>query len=583
MKKWEISKPITPAAAKKLAAYPVLTQTLLAGRGIRTVAAAEEFLNPRYDRDLHDPFLMKGMAKAVKRILEAIEKKERITLFGDYDADGVPGTVVLASFLREVGHDNFTVYIPDRFIENHGLSVVVVEKLAAEGTTLLVTIDCGITNTVPVARAKKLGVDVIITDHHLPPDPLPKAYAIIDNKQTDDLYPYKFLCGCGVAFKVVQALIQKTDHIFKAGWEKWLLDLVAISTVSDMVPLTGENRALTYFGLKVLRQTRRPGLEALFRSVKLRKELVSEDDIGFTLAPRLNAASRLSHANQSYFLLTTDKAEEATEITKHLEEKNNERKVIVEEMVAVVDNQLAELPNLPAVIVAGSERWTAGCLGLAASKLKDKYERSVFLWGTKGEDEVKGSCRSDGTVSLVALMRAAGDLDFFTEMGGHFMAAGFSLKKARAPELAGRLNDAYETLKKNPVIETIPVQAVLSVDDISWQNYDMVASLGPYGMENPKPIFLLRNIVLEKVKTFGNGGIHLELSFRNSRDKLIPAIGFFMCSPSEKFNAVTGHIFKGTVLEAGSRIDLLVNFEKSTFKSYPELRLRIVDLRPAQK
>lgn len=264
---------------------------------------------------------MKGMDKAVKRILKAIEAEEKILIFADYDTDGVPGAVVLTSFFDQIGHKKYHVHIPDRKTEAYGLTPESVEKIATEKASLIITIDCGITSVEGVKTAKKLGMDVVITDHHLPQEKIPACVAVVDNKQSGDQYDFKMLCGCAVAFQLARALATKIDRPLKPGWDKWLLDLVAISTVADMVPMVGENRTLTYFGLKVLRQTKRPGLIEMMKTSRLNRENINEDDIGFVLAPRLNTASRMSHANHSYYLLTTSDPAESKDIAKYLEDQ----------------------------------------------------------------------------------------------------------------------------------------------------------------------------------------------------------------------------------------------------------------------
>ncbi|MBI2100199.1 MAG: DHH family phosphoesterase, partial [Candidatus Vogelbacteria bacterium] len=353
---------------------------------------------PDYARDLHDPFLFKDMDKAAARILAAIAAGEKIVIFGDYDADGVPGSAILALFFNEIGFTNYDVYIPDRHNEEHGLSLVMVEKLISLGARLIITVDCGITDVKEVKRANELGVAVIITDHHLPGAELPPALAVIDAQRADNTYPFKWLCGAGVAFKLVQALVAVPARtvlkdaprtvLFEkvpSGWEKWLLDLVAIATVSDMVPLVGENRALVHFGLKVLRKSPRVGLAHLFRELKLKQEFITEDDIGFMIGPRINTASRMSHASQAFFLLTTDDETRAGAIARHLEEKNRERRDQVDLILADLDARLS-LGGLASksLIVAGNENWSLGVLGLAASRVVEKYERPVFLWARNG-------------------------------------------------------------------------------------------------------------------------------------------------------------------------------------------------------
>lgn len=525
-------------------------------------------LEPNYQRDISDPFLLSGMDRAVSRILEAVENDEKVIIFADYDADGVPGAAILSEFFRKIGFTNFEVYIPNRHTEDYGLMTKSVREFAQGGAKIIITIDCAISNVAEVKLAGELGLDVIITDHHLPPEILPPAFAIVNPKVSGDQYPDKMLCGAGVIFKVVQALVSRGSFEVGNNWEKTLLDLVAIATISDRVPLVGENRALAKFGLMILQRTPRPGLLALFATGKIRRQFVTEDDIGFMVAPRLNAASRMSHASEAYFLLTTPDLAKAQTMAEHLEKKNNERKKLVEQILKAVDGDSA-LEELPDVIVFGDASWSPGVLGLAASKLVEKFNRSVFVWGGNN-GEVKGSCRSDGAINLVELMRVAGGEKFFTAFGGHAAAGGFSLDAGKVPELEGKLLAAYKQVPKLVKSEEKNFDATVSLDDIGEEVWRTLEQLAPFGEGNPKPIFHLPNLEIIQAKTFGNGGIHLELSFKKTSGEILCAIGFF--TSIDKFKNVT--------LEVGQRIDLLATLEKSYFKTRPEIRLRIVDIRP---
>ena len=575
-KKWQLRKALSKKADKELGDYPELVRKLLFYRGIKTKAEAAKFLQPDYERDLLDPFLMKDMEKAVGRLLEAIWHKEKIVIFGDYDADGVPGSAMLALFFHKIGYHDFSVYIPDRHNEAYGLSPETIADFAERGVKLIITIDCGTTDVAEVKLANEKGIDVIITDHHLAPAELPPAYAIVNAKQPDDAYPEKMLAGSGVMYKFICALLAKDRFNIPAGWEKWLLDLVVIATVSDMVPLTGENRLLAYYGLKVLQKTKRLGLLALLNIIKTRPANVTEDDISFMLGPRINSASRMSHASQAYYLLTTYDESEATAIAKHLEGKNLERREAVEKVIKEVAEQINEA-ELPPVIVAGKEDWGLGMLGLTSSRLVEKYGRPVFLWSKNVNGVIKGSCRSDGTINVVEVMKQAGAKDFFLDFGGHAMAAGFSLSPEKVSELAERLISAYKKVKKTEIETELLIDEELSLDQLTWETYKLIEPMAPFGMDNPKPVFKLKNIEIAEVKYFGNGGLHLELSFKKSDGKLIPAIGFF-ASPVPDDPA---HVFGDIKLAKGERIDLLATLEKSMFKNYPELRLRIVDLKKA--
>ncbi|MBI4136116.1 MAG: single-stranded-DNA-specific exonuclease RecJ [Candidatus Vogelbacteria bacterium] len=550
-----------------------LLRQLLVLRGLTAAAEIDHFLTPDYERDLHDPFLMLDMERAGERILRAVSAGEKIAIFADYDADGVPGAAILVAFFRQIGFSNFTVYIPDRHEESYGLNNQALETLAASGAKLIITVDCGITDVTAVEEANRLEMDVIITDHHLVPEVLPPAYAIINPKRLNDQYPYKMLSGAGVAFKLVQALLRsvlkdapRTDFVI--GWEKWLLDLVAIATVSDMVPLTGENRALVYFGLKVLRRTPRLGLRRLFARLNLTAEFITEDDISFLIGPRLNSASRMSHGHEAYALLTAADEVEADRLARHLEEKNNERRASVAAILETVRSDSAAV--LGAVFVAGSPSWSLGVLGLAASRLAEQYRRPIFLWSRNGRGEIKGSCRSDGTVNIVELMKlaqgAAGDL--FINYGGHAAAGGFSLAPERLSELAPRLAEAYSSLEKLIVSGDQLFDLELPLTVISDTTYSLLEQLAPFGPENHKPIFFFSRLPLLSRRTFGRGASHLEMIFEHPDLGQIKAVQFFTSPKGEAFR-------RG----GRPRLDILATLEKSYYRGRSELRLRIVDWR----
>ncbi len=309
--------------------YGELLRTLLEKRGITDEASAEIFLNPDYARDLHDPFLMKDMEKACVRLYEAIDAGEKIVIYADYDCDGIPGAVILNDLLKLVGYKNYEVYIPQRNSEGYGLNLEAIKKFALSGVKLLITIDLGITAVAEVAQAEVDGIDVIITDHHLPHETLPRAYAILNPKIGD--YPEKMLCGSGVMFKFVQGFLKKYGEYFKVrdGAEKWMLDMAGLATLSDMVPLTGENRAIAYFGMKVFKKSPRPGLQKLLKKMNIDQRYITPDDIGFMVTPRLNAASRMDDPMRAFELLATDDEVQGGMLADHLSKINDERKTIV--------------------------------------------------------------------------------------------------------------------------------------------------------------------------------------------------------------------------------------------------------------
>lgn len=572
MKKYAVRADLTEKERESLAVYSPLLSHLLWHRNVKNAADAENFLNPNYETHLHNPLLIRDMQKAVERIVKAVSANEKIVIYSDYDADGIPGAVVLHDFFKKIGYANFSNYIPHRHDEGFGLNPEAIEKFIADKTNLLITIDCGIADHGEIEAAQKAGIDVIVTDHHIPDGKVPAAFAILNSKQSGCEYPFNMLCGAGVAFKLAQALLPHFSEKMKGGQEKWLLDMVGIATLSDMVPLTGENRVLAHYGLKVLKRSPRPGLSKLLSRMKVSQKDITEDDIGFMISPRINAASRMGVPMDAFRLLSTNDVSEADVLAKHLEEINNERKGIVASMVKEmkkhVDERAVDLGDagLPAVIAMGNPLWKPALLGLAASSLVEAYNRPVFLWGRENGDGLKGSCRSNGSASVVALM--SGARESFLDFGGHDMAGGFSTSLPKIQHLEESLVNAYNQIQKGPLEETITqVDKQITFDDVSWSAWNQIEKLAPFGVGNPKPLFLFQNVSPVDVKQFGKGRDHLDLIFQNSRGGKVRAIAFFKTPKS----------FDSS-LKAGMPINLVATMEKSVFGGRPELRLRIVDI-----
>jgi single-stranded-DNA-specific exonuclease len=560
------SRVSVPSAAVRIEdpfqGYEPLCRALLAERGIQTVEEAEAFLNPDYVLGTHDPFLLADMEKAVERILAAIRSDERIAIYADYDHDGIPGSVVLYDFFRKAGYGNIEVYIPHRHFEGYGLNPEALAKLAENGTKLIITVDCGIADVENVRLARELGMDVIVTDHHLPQEKLPDCVAVV-NPKCSEAYPYKMLCGAAVAWKLVQALMARGDFKLPVGFDKWLLDMVGIATLADMVPLTGENRVLARYGLTVLRKTRRPGLRKLFSTLKIRSEHIVEDDITFMVTPRINAASRMGNAYDAWKLLAAEDEAEAEALCAELGRVNDERKGLVASMVKQIRKHFADRADLPPVIVAGNPEWRPSLLGLAANTLMEEHGRPVFLWGRSGSGILKGSCRSNGA-DLVALMGAV-PAGTFIEFGGHAFSGGFSVPLDQVDLLEAALSEAYGRTKVELAASAAPTAGKLSLSDVSWKTYSIVEKFAPFGCDNPKPVFEFENVTIRSSKTFGKEKNHSELSFTDgSRSVPVPAISFF----SDIAESV----------KAGDTVTLRATLEKSVFKSYPELRLRIVSI-----
>ncbi|MEK7642449.1 MAG: single-stranded-DNA-specific exonuclease RecJ [Patescibacteria group bacterium] len=549
-----------------------LVEQLLHNRGVRTEKEKQIFLNPDFEKHLHDPFLLPDMKKVVKRILEAIDKGERVGIWSDYDADGIPGGVLLHDFFKLIGFNNFINYIPNRHTEGYGLNIEGIKELKKDKVEILITIDCGIRDNKVIDHANKGGIEVIVTDHHEEGEKIPKAFAIINPKIKKSKYPEKILCGTGVIWKLIQAiLITKRDFIkdgqpfeLPHGKEKWLLDLVGIATLSDMVPLVGENRALSHFGLRVLRKSRRPGLRKLYSMLRIIPQNLNEDDIGFLISPRINAASRMGHPRDAFNLLVAESEADAESTAKHLDSINNERKGLVASMVKEIKKHVKEKfqsTGEKPLIVTGDPKWRPALLGLAANSIAEEYGRPVFLWGREGGDTIKGSCRSDGSTDLVAIMERA--KDSFVEYGGHKFSGGFSVSYEKIHNLEEALLDA-STHSVNKNLEVL-VDAVLDISDVNTETANTISSLAPFGVGNEKPVFIFENVIPTKVGRFGKEKNHLEVVFEN-RGNRIRAIGFFK-SPEDWEN----------ILNEGIKTNLVASIEKSGWNGRTEIRLRIVD------
>jgi single-stranded-DNA-specific exonuclease len=541
-----------------------LVEQLLHNRGVRSDKEKESFLNPHFENHLHDPFLLPGMEKAVDRILGAMDKGEKIAIWSDYDADGIPGGALLHDFFKLIGYTNFTNYIPNRHTEGYGLNLEGITELNNGGSKLVVTIDCGIRDTKEISHINELGMEAIITDHHEPGEELPQACAIVNPKLKDSTYPEQVLCGSGVVWKLIEAILKKRRSLAKEGSEKWLLDLAGIATLSDMVPLTGENRALAHYGLKVLQKTKRPGLRKLYSMLKINPAFLTEDDIGFLITPRINAASRMGHPKDAFDLLTAPDEIAADTIARHLDTINKERKVIVAGIVKEANKHIKarfEEHGEKPVIVLGNPSWRPALLGLAANSIAEEYNRPVFLWGREGGEFIKGSCRSDGSTDLVALMERAKDA--FSEFGGHKFSGGFSVDFEKIEDLEKALVDACTHIV-NSNSETL-VDAEISLKDVNEKVAREICSLAPFGVGNDKPVFILRDIIPAKIDRFGKAKEHLSVQLEQGSAKA-KAISFF--TEADKF---------GDALKEGISTNLVGHLELSYFGGRSETRLRIVD------
>ncbi len=498
-----------------------LLAKILSDRNI-SLDEAEHFTKPGYE--LADPFLFAQMEEAVLRIFSAIEAKEPIGIYADYDCDGIPAAVILTDFFKKIGYQQFHLYIPDRHDEGYGLKESGIDELLRAGVKLIITVDLGITAHTQVAYASTLGIDVIVTDHHTPLETYPAAYAVIHPQHGE--YPNKNACGAGVAFHVVRAFLKKYSTYFKVqpDWEKWLLDMAGFATLSDMVPLVDENRVLAKYGLMVMQKSRRVGLQALLRHLKIDQRNLTEDDLTFMVAPRLNAASRMDSPIHAFKLLATDSFDEAQTLVAHLSTINDNRKTLVAQTMREAEAKLKGR-ELASVIVVGDIAWHPPILGLVASKLQEAHNKTVFVWGQNGGDEIKGSTRADAKTDVARLMQTV-PAETFLHFGGHRAAGGFSIAKDQVHFLEQVLIETHATLEVHEVKEKAdPYDADFSV--VNKKYTDIIASCGPFGTGNPKPLFLFSNVTVQKIKLFGKGKEHLELTLADASGRTATAISFF--------------------------------------------------------
>ena len=546
--------------------FPEILENLFKARNIG-VEEKEAFLNPDYN-NLHDPLLLPDMEKARDRVIKAIQDNEHIVVFSDYDADGIPGAVVLSDFFKRIGFKNISFYIPHRHDEGYGLNLEAIEECGERGANLIITVDCGIGDIAEVARANEKGIDVVITDHHEPKSNLPEAFAIVNPKRVGSKYPFKEICGSAVAFKLVQAILNKESLGVKVGMEKWSLDMVAIATLSDMVPLVGENRILARFGLEVLKKSPRLGLQALLRRLKIDQSNLSEDDITFMITPRINAASRMGVPMDAFKLLSSDDHLEAERLALHLEKINNERKGVVASYVKEAKAHLSKREELGRVIVIGNPEWKPSLMGLVANSLVEEYLCPVFVWGRDGDGVLKGSCRSYNGYNLFSLMELTKEV--FLEFGGHAGAGGFSVTLENLQTLEEKLSNSLQSLDGDSSGGEKEELNVLDIDtnDINEDLWKIVSQFAPFGMGNEKPVFKINKAEIKSVKNFGKEANHLEITL-NSRGSGLKAISFFKTMDSYPVK-----------LAPGLPINLVANIEKSYFRNRPEIRLRIVDIEP---
>ncbi|MEQ4488610.1 MAG: single-stranded-DNA-specific exonuclease RecJ [Dehalococcoides mccartyi] len=554
---WKL-KPAPPEETSQNFPYPPLITSLLYNRGIKTPEEADMFLSP--DRRLdHDPFLFPDMEKAVSRIYKALLTGEKMVVYGDFDADGLTATAVLTTGIARLG-GNVTPYIPHRITEGYGLKISALEKHKAEGASLIISTDCGITAIPEIKRANKIGLDVIVTDHHTPLDELPPAYAIINPKVPGSAYPFKELAGVGVAYKVIQALYRNLGRESEA---RDLLDLVAIGTVADIVPILDENRYLVKEGVKRLNAEPRPGIVEMAQLSRLRLGEIEPESISWIMAPRLNAAGRLEHAMAGYKLLTSTAISDSQELALWLENKNTERQQLtvrfVEKARARLDSQ-----SPPSLLVYSDAECPQGISGLVAGRLSDEYYRPSIVIKTNA-DFATGSCRSIPDFNIIqALSRFA---PLFSHFGGHAQAAGFTLPTEHLDTfIKGISAYAEESLSGVELKPFIDIDIDTDLSQLCPATLRELERLAPFGEANPKPVFLSRGLNITDYRSMGSNNEHLKLRIKH-KGRFWDGIAF------RQFKELNGFL--------QSPVDIVYNLELDKWCGTDTLRLKIIDMAPA--
>ncbi|KAB3537276.1 single-stranded-DNA-specific exonuclease RecJ [Alkaliphilus pronyensis] len=536
------------------------TAKLLFNRGVYEVEEARRFLEASLS-DLYNPFLLKDMEKVVYRINEAIKNKESIWIYGDYDVDGVSSTALLIRYFNSI---NYTVnyYIPDRMEEGYGVNSEAIKEIVDKGGKLIITVDCGITSVNEVAYGNGLGIDIVITDHHQCQEELPPAYGIINPKQEDCTYPFKQLCGCGIALKLIQAMMPKEDFIKNASF---YLDIVALATVADIVPLIDENRIIVKNGIKAMENSANAGIKALVEVCGLTGKKITGGHIGFMLAPRINAAGRIGNAKIGVDLLTSSNYDEALELAKFLDSENRERQNIEMEIFKQAEKQLFEDNQLHnrKFLVLYQEGWHQGVIGIVASRIVEKYYRPTIVLSV--EDGVaKGSARSISGYNIFEALSSHKDM--FIKFGGHEQAAGLSMEQAMLEEFKERINkQASETLTEEDFIREISFDEHLIYNEINEELMTQLQLLEPHGMGNPGPKFLYRNLEVFSIKGVGTEGKHLKAELSTADGKL-NGIGFSL-------SYFTESIYPGDI------VDVIFVPEYNSFNGHTNLQLNIKDIK----
>ena len=545
-----------------------LVSRILINRGIKDTLSGNEFLHAS-SSSLNDPFLLNDMEKAAAFLIQAIHEKRRILIYGDYDVDGVTASALYLEFFRKLGVDA-DLYIPDRVSEGYSLNEAAIHRARSRGFDIILTADCGTSSIGPIRLAQGLGMDVIVTDHHEPPEELPQALALINPARHDSTYPYKGLAGVGVAFKLVQAITQMLELRGQKSEQNALssyLDLVALGTIADVAPLTGENRVFVKEGLALLTAEKRIGIAALKEVSGIAGREVTGGTIGFILAPRINAAGRLSKAEAAVRMLTTGDGQEARGIADSLDQMNQERQRIESRIRDEVREKISrEIDiNKEKVIVMASREWHQGVIGIVASKVVDEFYRPCILISLQEDGSGKGSARSIPRFNIYKGLEACSDL--LDRFGGHKYAAGLTIKSANIPLLRERLSAVItERLAEEDLTPQIILDAEINLDEISFPLLKEMGLLPPYGMANPEPVIATKGLRIMEPKIVGRDHLKMKLKKGNV---YLDSIGFSMGSAYND------------IIQSGREIDIAYTPELNFWKGTYGVQLRLKDLKPA--
>ncbi len=558
-KRWKVKDSIPEAIRQELEGYPLILQQLLFNRGIHSSRSAEIYIETM--GSLYNPMQLKGMQTAVSRILEAVAQGEPMAVYGDYDVDGVTATALLVQALESLSA-NVRGFIPSRFEEGYGLSKEPLQKLYDEGIRLIITVDCGIRSGREVEFCNALGMDVIITDHHEPRDEVPSAVAVICPKQEGDLYPEKNLAGVGLAFKLAEALYH--DVPSHKTRETDFYDLVAVGTVADIVPLTGENRTLVKAGLQRIKLQQRLGLRALAGVAGINLERINASDIGFGLGPRLNASGRMETAQMAYDLLMTNDPQQAGLLAQQLDDLNHSRQELTRAHLERAEKLVSEHADGD-IVIAFDPDFNKGIVGLVASKLVDHYYRPSIV-GQIENGEIRASCRSIPEFHITRALDECADL--FDHHGGHSMAAGFTLFTEFVDDFYKRMGEiASRELKGLDLCPELEIDMEMSLEAINPRDvFDALAKIEPTGQDNKEAVFCSKNVQVYRYSTMGKDSSHLRMVLKDG--KVI-------------YNAIAWR--QGyRAAEMPQQIDLVYTFEKNFYRGEENIQLNIKDLRPAE-